>query len=332
MFDGEISSGTLIPFIAFFYMLIPSIKKLTSGIFNIQKSNASSERIFEILDTYNPIEEVGNPLPLKKFDKEILFKEVSFSYEKRGAKVLKNINFSIPKGKTVALVGSSGSGKTTISNLLPRFYDASEGVVSIDGKDIREVKIKNLRGQLGIVSQESILFNDKLKAENLQNKQEQQIKDLEQQQLQEQVDFKNRELTSTAIHLLSKNEILNDINDKVTEMEGNSAIEQSKSIKRIKFLIKENLHLDNDWEVFKKHFTDVHPKFFTILLNNYPELTPDELKLCAYLKIQLSSKEIARLINITVIAVNKRRNRLRKKLNISAKIDLHEFLLNLKSE
>ena len=163
VFDGEISSGTLIPFIAFFYMLIPSIKKLTSGIFNIQKSNASSERIFEILDTYNPIEEVGNPLPLKTFEKEILFKNVSFSYDKNGTKVLKNINFSIPKGKTVALVGSSGSGKTTISNLLPRFYDASEGVVTIDGKDIKEVGIKNLRHQLGIVSQESILFNDSIR-------------------------------------------------------------------------------------------------------------------------------------------------------------------------
>jgi len=175
------------------------------------------------------------------------------------------------------------------------------------------------------------LSNDRLNAENLQHKQEQQLKELEKQQLKEQVDFKNRELTSTALHLINKNEILSDIKDKVTEMEGNTALEQSKAIKRIKFLIKENLHLDNDWEALKKHFTDVHPDFFTVLLNNYSDLTPDELKLCAYLKIQLSSKEIARLINITAIAVNKRRNRLRKKLNLSPNIDLNEFLLNIKS-
>ncbi len=163
VFEGEISSGSLISFIAFFYMLIPSLKKLTTGIFNIQKSNASSERIFEILDTYNPIEEIANPKSLNTFEKEIKFENVSFSYEKGGTKVLKNINFSIPKGKTVALVGSSGSGKTTISNLLPRFYDSTEGAVSIDGKDIKDLGIKELRSHLGIVSQESILFNDTIR-------------------------------------------------------------------------------------------------------------------------------------------------------------------------
>jgi subfamily B ATP-binding cassette protein MsbA len=163
VFAGEMSKGSLISFIAFFYMIIPSFKKITDGIFNIQKGNASSERILEILDTYNPIQELANPEPLNSFEKEIEFKNVSFQYDKDGTKVLKNINFSIPKGKTVALVGSSGSGKTTISNLLPRFYDSSEGVIAIDGKDIKAVGIKNLRGLMGIVSQESILFNDSIR-------------------------------------------------------------------------------------------------------------------------------------------------------------------------
>ena len=163
VFAEEITGGSLIAFIAFFYMLTPSIKNLTKGIFNIQKGNASSERIIEILDSYNPILEVEHPEKVEKFEREIVFKDVEFKYESNEKLVLKKINFSIPKGKTVALVGSSGSGKTTISNLLPRFYDTTSGSITVDGVEIKNMSIKNLRSLLGVVSQESILFNDTVK-------------------------------------------------------------------------------------------------------------------------------------------------------------------------
>jgi len=160
VFDGEITGGSLIAFIMFFYMLTPSIKAITKTIFNIQKGNASSERIIEVLDSYNNIIEDENPIAVNGFEKEIVFKDVGFTYEKNGKPVLKHINFNIPKGKTVALVGSSGSGKTTISNLLPRFYDTTNGSILVDGVDIKKMSIKSLRNLLGVVSQESILFND----------------------------------------------------------------------------------------------------------------------------------------------------------------------------
>jgi subfamily B ATP-binding cassette protein MsbA len=163
VFEGEITGGAIISFIAFFYMLIPSFKNLTNGIFNIQKGNASSERILEILDTYNPIQEIEEPEKIESFENEIEFKNVGFAYETNGKQVLKNINFKISKGSTVALVGASGSGKTTISNLLPRFYDITSGEILVDGHDIRNVAVKNLRDLLGIVSQESILFNDSVR-------------------------------------------------------------------------------------------------------------------------------------------------------------------------
>ena len=173
------------------------------------------------------------------------------------------------------------------------------------------------------------LSRDQLELELIQSEQEKKIKHLERLNLEKQIDSKNRELTSTAIHILNKNEILSDINDKISLMASNANEDLSKPFSQINNLIKDSLRLDNDWEIFKKHFTDVHPNFFTKLINEYPDLTTDELKLCAYLKIQLSSKEIARLINISVSAVNKRRNRMRKKLNISPEVDLYEFLIKI---
>jgi DNA-binding CsgD family transcriptional regulator len=130
---------------------------------------------------------------------------------------------------------------------------------------------------------------------------------------------------------MNKNEMLSQIKDNIMEVSEISSDEAKGKIKKIIHLIKDSLQLDNDWEILKKHFTEVHPNFFSILLKKYPELTQDELKLCVYLKIQLSSKEIARLINITVDAVNKRRNRMRKKLKITPNVDLYDFLINIES-
>lgn len=160
VFAGEMTGGSLIAYVAFFYMLIPSFKSFTNAIYNIQKGNASSERVLEILDAENPIKESPDASDVKEFKDHITFKDVHFRYESNQADILKNINFTLKKGKTIALVGSSGSGKTTISNLLPRFYDVNGGSILLDDQDIRNVKIHDLRSLLGMVSQESVLFND----------------------------------------------------------------------------------------------------------------------------------------------------------------------------
>ena len=171
------------------------------------------------------------------------------------------------------------------------------------------------------------LSKEHLESELVHIKQNQQIKKLEQIRLEEQIQSKNRELTSTALHLMSKNEILHHIQEKISQMNDNGVDVPADTYKEIKFVIADSLRMDEDWQVFKRHFTDVHPLFFEKLKLSYPDLTTDELKLCAYLKIQLSTKEIARLINVTVAAVNKRRNRLRKKLQLSPNDDFDGFFL-----
>ena len=171
------------------------------------------------------------------------------------------------------------------------------------------------------------LTQENLESELIQNKQNQEIKRLERIRLEEQIEANNRELTSTALHIVSKNEILSQIKEKITQIKEDVNDFPIKNYKEIQFLISDSLRFDDDWQVFNKHFTDVHPNFIEKLKTEFSDLTMDELKLCAYLKIQLSSKEIARLINITVAAVNKRRNRLRKKLQLSADEDLYAFFL-----
>lgn len=158
--DQELTGGALIAYVGFFYQIIPAFKSFTTAIYNVQKGNASAERILEILDAHNPITEKANAVELKNFEKEIVFTDVTFGYETSEEPVLKELNLTITKGKTIALVGPSGSGKTTISNLLPRFFDVSSGTITLDGHDVRDLKIHSLRAKMGIVTQESILFND----------------------------------------------------------------------------------------------------------------------------------------------------------------------------
>ncbi len=153
-----IQAADFITYIVAFSQIIPPAKSFSQGFFSIQKGIASAERIFEILDAEEKIEEKPDALPLKKFEKEIEYRKVYFRYEKED--VLKNINLKIPKGKIIALVGESGGGKSTMVDLLPRFYDVTAGELLIDGKNVKDVKIRDLRGLMGIVSQESILFND----------------------------------------------------------------------------------------------------------------------------------------------------------------------------
>jgi subfamily B ATP-binding cassette protein MsbA len=159
-----LSAEDFITYIAFFSQLISPLKALSSASFNIQKGAASIERIESLINTDIGIKEVAHPKTLTSFEHGIELKNVSFSYEDK--QVLKNINLVVPKGKTVALVGSSGAGKSTLADLIPRFIDATEGEVLIDGINIREYSLQSIRGQMGIVTQEAILFNDSI-AENI---------------------------------------------------------------------------------------------------------------------------------------------------------------------
>lgn len=151
-------------YIGLFYLVLNPVKAIATTYSNIQKGDASAERIMEVLNTKNTIIEAKNPQPKNNFDSVIEFKNISFKY--KDEYVLKDFSLIIPKGKTVALVGQSGSGKSTLANLITRFYDVNKGEVLIDNINIKDVSKKSLRGLMGIVTQESILFNDSI-ANNL---------------------------------------------------------------------------------------------------------------------------------------------------------------------
>jgi subfamily B ATP-binding cassette protein MsbA len=156
--SGTISAAVFVTYILIFSQIIPPAKTFTTGYYSIQKGIASAERVFEILDAEEVIMEKENPVRVYDFNKEIEYRDVSFSYHTEA--VLSRINAVIPKGKIIALVGPSGGGKTTFVDLLPRFYDTVGGSILLDGIDIREYRIDDLRSLMAIVTQESILFND----------------------------------------------------------------------------------------------------------------------------------------------------------------------------
>jgi subfamily B ATP-binding cassette protein MsbA len=156
--EGELKASAFIAFLGIFAQIIQPAKSFSNGITSMQKGIASARRIFTIIDTQPAIKNKPNAVPLHSFEKNIEFRNVSFGYD--AALVLKNINLEIQKGKTVALVGPSGGGKSTLADLIPRFYDPTEGEVCIDGKSITDYDIESLRKHMGIVTQESILFND----------------------------------------------------------------------------------------------------------------------------------------------------------------------------
>jgi subfamily B ATP-binding cassette protein MsbA len=156
--DPAITAAVFITYILIFSQIIPPAKSFSTGYYSIQKGIASAERIFEILDAAEVIVEKENPVRISDFQKEIEYRGLSFDYG--GEPVLKDIQVVIPKGKVIALVGPSGGGKSTFVDLLPRFYDTSSGAILIDGTDIRDFRIDDLRSLMGIVTQEAILFND----------------------------------------------------------------------------------------------------------------------------------------------------------------------------
>lgn len=158
---GEILSSVFILFVILFARLVPPVQSMVRVYNNLQKANAAATRVFEVIDAEEQITEAPNAINLNTFNHDITYHDVSFAYGTSASEqVLSHINLSIPKGKTVAIVGPSGAGKTTLVDLLPRFYDCSEGHVSIDGKPITSLNINSLRAQIGLVSQNCILFND----------------------------------------------------------------------------------------------------------------------------------------------------------------------------
>ncbi|MBL7883999.1 MAG: ABC transporter ATP-binding protein, partial [Bacteroidia bacterium] len=161
LIENTMDGAMLLTYLAMFSQLLTPAKSFTSAYYAIQKGLASAERINEILDADLKIKDAENPVALTKFEKEIEYKNVSFAYrEGEVGWVLNDINLKIEKGKTIALVGQSGSGKTTMADMLPRFYDSTQGEILIDGVPLKQAKIKDIRALMGIVTQESILFND----------------------------------------------------------------------------------------------------------------------------------------------------------------------------
>lgn len=157
--NASLTPEVFISYIALFYCIINPAKNLTNAYYSIQKGIAAMDRIDVILNAESSIQEPVHPQKLTQFNNQIEYKDVEFSYNE-SKKVLKRINLTIPKGKTIALVGQSGSGKSTFVDLLPRFYDVQKGQITIDGIDIRELSFFNLREFMGNVNQDPILFND----------------------------------------------------------------------------------------------------------------------------------------------------------------------------
>ncbi len=149
-----------IRFIIILFSILEPIKSLGDLNNNVQIALASGKRIFDVMDEHDPIIEKPNPIVKNSFKKVISYKDVSFRYTPTNELVLDNISLDVQKNQKIAIVGSSGAGKTTLVNLLPRFYDVSNGAIKIDGNDLRDMAVSNLRNMMGIVTQEVILFND----------------------------------------------------------------------------------------------------------------------------------------------------------------------------
>lgn len=158
--ENTFAAGDFITYIAIFSQLLNPAKSLSTAYYNIQKGAASTERIDAVIEAENNIKELPNAASVVDFKSELEYKGLSFAYKDQ--LVLKNINLKIKKGKTIALVGQSGGGKSTMVDLLPRFYDPKEGAILLDGKPIKDFKIHDIRALMGIVSQQSILFNDSI--------------------------------------------------------------------------------------------------------------------------------------------------------------------------
>ena len=156
--NSTLTSGSLIAFLIYVVNLSNPIKRLSRVYANIQKAMAAAQRVFAVLDTEPEIQNAPNAKPLPTVKGHVVFDKVSFSYQE-GEPVLRQVSLEARPGEMIAIVGPSGAGKTTIANLIPRFYDATEGCITIDGMPVKDVTLQSLREQIGIVPQETVLFN-----------------------------------------------------------------------------------------------------------------------------------------------------------------------------
>ena len=159
--DHTLEGAVFIVYMALAYNILTPAKAISKASYSVKAGMAAAERVLVILEHENPITSKENAIDKKTFEDKIEIKNINFRYEEEN--VLKNFTITVPKGKTIALVGQSGSGKSTIANLLTRFYDVNEGNITIDGIDIKDMKLESLRGLMGLVTQDSILFNDTIK-------------------------------------------------------------------------------------------------------------------------------------------------------------------------
>ena len=158
---GQMTSGDFTAFLAILFLSYGPIRKLSRVNANVQQAIAASERIFEILDTHTEAEDRAGARPLETIRDAIEFRDVSFAYERDdGRQILRRVSFTVGTGQMVAIVGLSGAGKTTLVNLIPRFYDVTGGGIFVDGIDLRDVTLRSLRALIGIVTQDTVLFDD----------------------------------------------------------------------------------------------------------------------------------------------------------------------------
>jgi subfamily B ATP-binding cassette protein MsbA len=156
----RLTTGSFVGFIAALFMMYGPAKKLSRVNANLQQAIAAAERIFEMLDTHSEVRERDRAVALPRFQNLIEFRDVHFAYAGADDATLRGVSCTVRGGQTLAIVGRSGAGKTTLVNLIPRFYDVSQGAITIDGRDVRDVTLASLRSQVAIVTQETVLFDD----------------------------------------------------------------------------------------------------------------------------------------------------------------------------
>ena len=161
---GKLTTGAFTSFVAALFAMYTPIKRLSRVNATLQGALAAGSRIFEVLDTHLEVQESPSPIELPRMKREVEYRDVGFQYADGDGPVLRRVSFKACSGEIVAIVGTSGAGKTTLMNLLPRFYDVTDGVILLDGVDVRQASLKSLRDQVGLVTQETVLFNDTVRA------------------------------------------------------------------------------------------------------------------------------------------------------------------------
>ncbi len=158
--NTHLTTGAFVAFLTALFAMYTPIKRLSRVNATLQAALAAGSRVFEVLDRHDEVPEAKKAVPLPRMKGEIEYRSVGFRYADGHGSILRNVSFSARPGEVVAIVGTSGAGKTTLVNLLPRFYDVTEGAVLIDGIDVRQATLGSLRRQIGLVTQETVLFND----------------------------------------------------------------------------------------------------------------------------------------------------------------------------